>query len=138
GHMRAVDLGIDVNFAHRLAEDSKFPDGHFDIVTSYILHHEATEEASRAIFKEAHRILRPGGHYYPIDLYTGSNRKPNTTAYGRYNDWVQHRWNHEPWWLEYRDMNFEGDLRAAGFDVSDAGPPAHAGDKANVIAVKRA
>ncbi len=45
-HMRAADIGVDVNFAQRLAEDTKFPDGYFDIVTSYILHHEVTAEAS--------------------------------------------------------------------------------------------
>ena len=138
GHMRAVDLGIDVNFAHRLAEDSKFPDNHFDIVTSFILHHEASAEASRQIVKEVHRILRPGGLYYPIDLYTGVNRKPNKTAWGRFNDWVQLRWNHEPWWLEYRDLDFEGALSNAGFEVSPNGPPAYAGDKANIVATKRA
>ncbi|MEQ9446903.1 MAG: class I SAM-dependent methyltransferase, partial [Rhodospirillaceae bacterium] len=74
GHMRAVDQGVAVNFAQRLAEDTKFPEGHFDIVASYIVHHEVPADVSRAIFKEANRILRPGGIYFPIDFYTGGRR----------------------------------------------------------------
>lgn len=35
-HMRCVDLGIGANFRQALAEDTKFEDGYFDIVTSYI------------------------------------------------------------------------------------------------------
>ena len=38
-----------------------FPDGHFDIVVSYILHHEMPADATRAVIAEAQRITRPGG-----------------------------------------------------------------------------
>lgn len=93
GHMRAVDLDVDVNFAQRLAEDSKFPDNHFDIVTSYILHHEVTAEASKQIIAEAFRVLRPGGVYFPIDFFTGGRRR--ATAHGTFREWVDHRWNNE-------------------------------------------
>jgi SAM-dependent methyltransferase len=138
GHMRAVDLGVDVNFRHGLAEDTKFPDGYFDVVTSYILHHEATADATRQIFKETHRILRAGGHYYPVDLYTGANRKVRKTANARFNDWIQHRWNHERWWFEYQSVDFPMEMRKVGFDVDEMGPAGYQGDKGNIIAVKKA
>ncbi len=74
GRMRAVDQGVDVNFVQGLAEETDFPDNHFDIVASYILHHEIPAETSRAVFAEAHRVLRPGRLYFPIDFFTGGSR----------------------------------------------------------------
>ncbi len=123
GHMRAVDQGVGVNFAQRLAEDTKFPGGHFDIVASYIVHHEVPADVSRAIFKEANRILRPGGIYFPIDFYTGG-RRGVPGAYSQYQEWKDHRWNNEVWRIEYKDMDFAGDMERAGFNVNKEGSPA--------------
>ena len=134
--MRAVDLGVDVNFAQRLAEDSKFPDSHFDVVAAYILHHEVSAEASEKIFAEAFRVLRPGGIYFPIDFYTGS-RVPPASAYGTFQEWKDHRWNNEVWRVQYRKMDFAGSLRAAGFEVNPKGPAAWY-NRNNIIAVKPA
>ncbi|MBM3513611.1 MAG: class I SAM-dependent methyltransferase [Alphaproteobacteria bacterium] len=136
GHMRAVDLNVEVHFAQRLAEDSKFPDGHFDVVASYILHHEVPAEASRKIMAEAFRVLRPGGVYFPIDFYTGNRQMPST-AYGNFQEWKDHRWNNEIWRIEYRQMDFPGALKAAGFAVNQDGPAAWY-NKANIIGVKPA
>ena len=133
GHMRAVDLAVGVNFAHRLAEDTKFPDNHFDIVTSYILHHEVTEEVSKQIFAEAFRVLRPGGVYFPIDFYTGG--RPPATAFDTYREWTDHRWNNEVWRLEYAALDFPGEMRKAGFDVDEEGPAAWYRPK-NLIGIK--
>ena len=130
-HMRARDLGVDVNFAQRLAEDSKFPDGHFDIVTSYILHHEVNGQASIDIINEAYRILRPGGVFYPMDAYTGEvgqypHRPPIKTAWDKLQYWWIVRWNFEVWFYEYADVDFPSEMRKAGFDLSwqaDRGSP---------------
>ena len=113
-HMRAVDVGVDVNFVQRLAEDTKFPDDHFDIVTSYIMHHEVTADAARSIFREAHRIARPGGYYYPIDFRSGRQAMPHN-AYMAFSIWNDHRWNSERWSLEFRGLDFEGEMEKAGF-----------------------
>ena len=113
-HMRAVDLDVDVNFAQRLAEDTKFPDNHFDIVTSYIMHHEVTADAARAIFREAYRVARPGGYYYPID-FRSSRQAPPPSAYFAFSIWTDHRWNAERWSLEFRGLDFEGQMEKAGF-----------------------
>lgn len=122
-HMRAVDVGVDVNFAQRLAEDTKFPDNHFDIVTSYIMHHEVTAEGARAIFREAHRVARPGGYYYPIDFLSGRQAMPYN-PYMAYAIWNDHRWNHERWSLEFRGLDFEGEMEKAGFWLNPDGPEA--------------
>lgn len=134
GHMRAVDLGVDVNFAQRLAEDTKFEDGYFDIVTSYILHHEMPAEISRQTVKETYRILRPGGVFFPIDFYTGEN-KPSKSAHQKFRHWWDHRWNNEVWWDEYDDLDLGGEMKTAGFDMSEDGPAAWIG-RTNLMGIK--
>lgn len=136
GHMRAVDLGIDVNFAQRLAEDTKFPDGYFDVVTSYILFHEMPAEISRQHVHEAHRILRPGGVFFPIDFYTGAN-EVTKRADQKFRRWWDHRWNEEVWFQEYDGFDMPGTMRQAGFAVDERGPAAWIGDY-NVIGTKSA
>ncbi|MEQ8733381.1 MAG: class I SAM-dependent methyltransferase [Rhodospirillaceae bacterium] len=136
-HKRAVDLGIEVNFRQRPAEDTKFPDGYFDIVTSYILHHEAAEEGTRAILKEAYRVLRPGGIYYPNDINT-STPAPKLSAGMKVQLWWHTRWNHEAWALDYIDMDYTGAMRDAGFEIQD-GPARIAGmPGGNLLGVKAA
>ena len=133
-HMRAADIGVDVNFAQRLAEDTKFPDNHFDIVTSYIMHHELSAEASKQVFAETFRVLRPGGVYYPVDFFT-SDRKPDMSAYRRIGQWWNHRWNVEVWYYEYEGLDFEGEMSKVGFEVKD-GPSTGRYNGGNVMAVK--
>lgn len=114
-HMRARDLGVDVNFAQRLVEDTKFEDGYFDIVTSYIINHELTQDASRAMIAEAHRLTRKGGYFYPIDFRSGGDKG---RAYGQYRRWWDHRWNTEVWSREYHSLDFEGEMEKAGFTMN--------------------
>jgi ubiquinone/menaquinone biosynthesis C-methylase UbiE len=122
-HMRAADMGVDVNFRHALAEDTKFPDGYFDIVTSYILHHEVTEDATYKIIRESHRVLRPGGVYFPVDVYTTPSRRPaDGTAMRRMQDWMTSRWNHERWWYDYQKADFFGEMKRVGFNLNMDGP----------------
>lgn len=121
-HLRAVERKLDVNFAQRLAEDSRFPDNHFDLVTSYIMFHEVSPEATRAIVKEAYRITRPGGVFYPIDFRL--TNAPRRTAYGLYRLWWDHRWNNEVWALQYRQSGLPNLIRAAGFALNESEPEA--------------
>lgn len=119
GHHEAVQRGLDVNYAQRLAEDTKFPDGYFDIVSDYLLFHEVTVPAAQKIVPEFNRILRPGGIFFHDDSVTEGN--PNIpvpqTVYDRAWLWVDHRHNIEPWIPGYRESDFPGLMRKAGFDV---------------------
>ncbi len=138
-HMRAVDLDVDVNFAQRLAEDSKFPDNHFDIVTNNIMFHEVAMEAFPKVMAETFRVLRPGGVFYPMDFFTG-NPAP-TNVYSKYRQWWDSRWNGEPWRLAYAELDFDGFnqmMRDAGFEVNEDGPPSRRGAKRNVVGTKPA
>ena len=103
--------------------DTGFPDGYFDVVTSYILHHEVTEQATYDIIQEAGRLLRPGGVYYPVDFYTNPSRKANDPrAWQRIRDWMTYRWNHERWLYEYQQADFEGEIRRAGMLLNRDNP----------------
>ncbi len=119
-HHRAVNMNIPVHFAQRLGEDTKFESGSFDIVASYIMFHEVSAEAAKQIVAEAYRILRPGGIFRPVDFFTNGNPqyKPPTTVAAKAGQWADHRYNCERWALEYRESDFPGVLRAAGFEVS--------------------
>lgn len=145
-HMRAVDMGVDVNFRHALSEETGFPDGYFDIVTSYLLHHEITEEATYQTIRETERILRPGGVYFPVDVYTNPGRRRiDGTGMRHIRDWMTHRWNHERWWYEYQRADFFGEMERAGMNVIEGGPKTQVssqvsmnGGIANVIGIKPA
>ena len=116
GHMRAVRLGVGVNFSQRMAEDTQFPDNHFDLVTSYLLHHEVPAEVTLKIIAEVQRITRPGGVYYPLDFVSGGTAMPPRQMYGR---WWDHRWNNEPWSLEYHSVPFTQEIGRRGFTIVD-------------------
>ena len=129
-HMRAVDLGSDITFSQRLAEKTGYPDNYFDIVISYIMFHEVTSEASKQIYSEMHRILRPGGVFYRIDF---NQKFPNsiTTTYAV---WKDHRWNNERWRLEYASLDAADELAKAGFNTNDLSEPS--GGFGYIIATK--
>jgi ubiquinone/menaquinone biosynthesis C-methylase UbiE len=116
-HMRSVDLGVETHYTHELCEQTSFPDNHFDVITNFLLYHETPETAGRAIIHEAFRTLRPGGVWYPMDIYTATD--PPESAYRKFSSWYNHRWNAEVWWLEYRDYarDIPNEMRRAGFEV---------------------
>jgi SAM-dependent methyltransferase len=134
-HMRAVDLGADVNFAQRLAEDTKFPDNYFDIVTSFLLFHEVTSDAAMQIIQEAHRITRPGGVFFARDPRVW-DELPRATGFQKWQQWWIWRWNHEVWAMEHRANDYKAAYAAAGFDVEVIGKERSRGFNANLLAVK--
>ena len=119
GHYEAAQRNLDVHFAQRLAEDTKFPDGYFDIVSDYLMFHEVSNPGAAKIVPEIYRILRPGGIFNHDDSGTLGN--PNIplslTIEAKAWAWVDHRHNVESWILGYRHTDFPGLMRKAGFDV---------------------
>jgi ubiquinone/menaquinone biosynthesis C-methylase UbiE len=133
-HTRANQLGNGANFAQRLAEDTKFPDGHFDIVTSFLLFHEVSGPANKAIMDETARILRPGGVFYPIEI---RDNRPKLTGYhGFWQRWNT-RWNYEVWMLDHVATDYPAELTRRGFTVS-GNPASRTGTSANIMAVRGA
>lgn len=114
-HKLAVDEGTDVNFVQTLAENSGFPDNHFDVVLSYILFHEVPFEKTKLIMHELFRIVRPGGR---ITILEFPNADENLSASRRFIIDYDSRNNCEPYspGLVYSD--FHGAIRDAGFEIS--------------------
>lgn len=115
-HMRAVDLGLDVNYLHRPAEDTRFPDKHFDVITSFLLFHEVTSAGAEAIIHEAARILRPGGVFYAQDIRDWRRTRPRT-AWAQFQGYWIWRWNHERWARDHQSNNYPQLMTDAGFDL---------------------
>jgi ubiquinone/menaquinone biosynthesis C-methylase UbiE len=146
-HHRAARLGVHVHFAQRLIEDNRFPDEHFDIVSSYILFHEVSHDAAVKAVREIARVLRPGGIYNHVDTLSEGMVEQGPTSYpvreesativSKANAWQNHRHNIEPWALEYRNSNFPGMLREAGFDVTVAPETPYGSPLPQLSAVKR-
>lgn len=133
-HMNSTKLGKEIHYVQQLSEKTQFPDNHFDIVTSNLLIHEVPAAKVDEIAKEAYRILRPGGVYYPLDSYSGD--QPRKTALSQYNAWRNYRWNHEVWWMEYYGYDHAKGMRDAGFKVDENGPKGRGDTTRNVIGYK--
>jgi SAM-dependent methyltransferase len=123
-HHRAVKLGIEVHFTQDLAEAMPFPDGHFDIVSDYIMFHETCVESMRAIAGEVFRVLRPGGVFGHLDAFTAGHptHRPPADVQGKAMLWNIYRNNYEPFYLDYSVLDFPAVLREAGFDLELDGP----------------
>jgi ubiquinone/menaquinone biosynthesis C-methylase UbiE len=110
-HARAAALGLDVNFAQMNAEETSFPDGHFDLVVSHILLHETSGKAMPKIFKECARLLAPGGYMIHADLPPFDLMDPFTQFILDNETW----YNNEPFWGAMREMDQVKLAKDAGF-----------------------
>ncbi|MBT0669231.1 class I SAM-dependent methyltransferase [Novosphingobium profundi] len=115
GAARASALGAEVTFSQRNAEATGYPAGSFDLVFSRILLHETCEEATRAIFRECHRLLRPGGIMFHSDAPPFDELDPYTQSL---RDW-DIRFNAEPFMEGYYAMDLEAEFARAGFAAED-------------------
>lgn len=119
-HMRANDIGNGANFRQALAEETGFPDGYFDIVTSYIMHHEVPADKTKDIIEEAQRVTRPGGVYVPLDFVSGGTTGRPAQLHSR---WWDHRWNNEVWSLSYHSIDFTAEIAKRGFNQIEGAKP---------------
>ena len=59
---RSQQHQANINWVHAAAESTGLPDASFDLVSIYLTCHELPQSATRQIFTEARRVLRPNGH----------------------------------------------------------------------------
>eukprot|EP00899_Mesostigma_viride_P003827 jgi/Mesvir1/13445/Mv16511-RA.1 len=56
------------SFVHAAAEDTKLPGGSVDMAALVFVAHELPQAATRAILREMHRVVRPGGMIALVDV----------------------------------------------------------------------
>ncbi|TAE59906.1 MAG: class I SAM-dependent methyltransferase [Nostocales cyanobacterium] len=97
---------------HAQAEKTELPSESFDLITLQFVTHELPGFASKAIFQEALRLLRPGGCFAIVDNNPKSpviqNLPPVLFTLMK---------STEPWSDDYYLFDIEGCLKSVGFDV---------------------
>ncbi|MCS6946160.1 MAG: class I SAM-dependent methyltransferase [Steroidobacteraceae bacterium] len=112
-HAWCADRGTPIHARQADAQRTGYPDRHFDLIVSHILLHETWHDVMPNIFREAYRILAPGGAMLHADVPYQPQRLSITKQVT--NDW-QVRNNGEPFWTGFADTDVPALLRAAGFD----------------------
>lgn len=115
GHARAEALGVPVHFSQQNAEKTDFADGSFDLIVGFAMLHETSTRATHHIFREAHRLLAPGGL---VLHYEGPpwNRMSDFDA--AVHDWDTH-YNAEPFIGKVHDLDPARIMADAGFAASN-------------------
>lgn len=115
GHARAQAMGKAVHFQQGNAEETSYPDAHFDLVTTHIVLHETSRRGLPAIFKECFRLLKPGGIMMHID-------QPGFADLDGYSTFLQENetyYNNEPFWRQFRQTDMVKAAQDAGFSADD-------------------
>ena len=100
-HHRAESLGQAVHFKQANAEQTDYEDESFDLIVSHILLHETSSKAMPRIFKECHRLLKPGGMVVHADLPPFDDMDPYMQLILDNETW----YNNEPFWTAMRNID---------------------------------
>jgi SAM-dependent methyltransferase len=108
---QANERGLEWTLYLGRAEDTRLPDGSFDLVSSFILLHELPTEVNVAFFAEAFRLLEPGGAVIMTDV-------PPYAAHDKLTAWRYDRsaqYGGEPYWREAGQLDTVQIARDCGF-----------------------
>jgi ubiquinone/menaquinone biosynthesis C-methylase UbiE len=101
---------LKINWRHATAESTGLPDASFDLVSAFLLFHELPQKAAREIFREARRLLRPGGYLTIMEM------NPKSEAYAKMPPYILTLLKStEPYLDEYFTLDLEQELVDAGF-----------------------
>ena len=99
-----------INWRHAAAEATGLPDASFDLVSACLMFHELPQEAAKQIFREARRLLRPGGYLTIMDM------NPKSEIYAKMPPYILTLLKStEPYLDEYFALDLEQELVNAGF-----------------------
>jgi len=100
-----------IKWVHRCAENTGLADQSFDLISSCLMFHELPQKPSKDIFKEAWRLLRPGGYLTIMDM------NPYSDAFQKFPPYVFTLLKStEPYLDEYMTFDVEKALISAGFE----------------------
>jgi ubiquinone/menaquinone biosynthesis C-methylase UbiE len=95
---------------HAAAEQTGLPDASVDLVSAHLMFHELPQSAAIAIFQEARRVLRPGGHLAIMDM------NPQSEIYAKMPPYILTLLKStEPYLDQYFMLDIEQAIYDAGF-----------------------
>ncbi|MBD2147982.1 class I SAM-dependent methyltransferase [Sphaerospermopsis sp. FACHB-1194] len=110
---RSQQRQSNINWVHAQAESTGLADNSVDLVSIFLMCHELPQSATRKIFAEARRVLRPGGHLTIMDM------NPKSEIYKKMPTYVFTLLKStEPYLDEYFTLDIEQALVEAGFQNS--------------------
>ncbi|MBP5973211.1 class I SAM-dependent methyltransferase [Brasilonema sp. CT11] len=116
-HYRSEQRHVNVNWIHAAAESTGLPDGSFDLISIFLMCHELPQAATKEIFAEARRLLRPGGHLAIMDM------NPKSEIYKKMPPYILTLLKStEPYLDEYFTLDIEQVIVEAGFKTPTVTP----------------
>jgi ubiquinone/menaquinone biosynthesis C-methylase UbiE len=109
-HGRAESLGAAIHFSQQDGTATDFPDGYFDIVVSMLVTHECPQPVIRGLFKEANRLLAPGG----LTLHDGGASYASDPFENLLMSWFGNNVN-EPFSAGFKSLDYDQAFIDAGF-----------------------
>ncbi len=111
-HYRSQQRHLNIDWVHATAEETNLPSASFDLVSAFLLYHELPKTAAIAIFKEARRLLKPGGYFTMMDM------NPRAEAFQKMPPYVLTLLKStEPYLDQYFALDVEAALTEAGFET---------------------
>lgn len=99
-----------INWVHAAGESTGLPSASFDLVSIFLVCHELPQTATRQIFREAKRLLRPNGHLAIMDM------NPQSEIYGKMPPYILTLLKStEPYLDQYFSLDISAALVEAGF-----------------------
>ena len=109
-HYNSQQRNDQIRWVHAAAESTGLPGGSFDLVSTFLMCHELPQSATRQIFYEARRLLRPGGYLAVMDM------NPQSEIYRKMPPYILTLLKStEPYLDEYFALDIEQALVEAGF-----------------------
>ncbi|NRD89665.1 class I SAM-dependent methyltransferase [Sphingopyxis sp. BSNA05] len=112
---RAKMQGQEIHFKQMSAEALDYEDASFDLVFSSMFLHELSRKARTAAFKEAYRVLKPGGLLLHMELPPNGQMNAFDGFYLDWDSW----YNNEPFYKGFRDEDPKELCEKGGFDPDD-------------------
>lgn len=124
---RSSGLGVALHFKQASAEDTGYPEQHFDLVFTSAVLHETSAKALPRIMRECFRVLRPGGVMVHLEVPFRANE---ADPYALLRADFETRYNNEPFWMGAVSADLAAlagkcgfaDI-AAGYQDAAFGPP---------------
>ncbi|MBW4574130.1 MAG: class I SAM-dependent methyltransferase [Aphanothece sp. CMT-3BRIN-NPC111] len=107
---RSQQSDTKISWIHAAAESTDLPAASFDLVSNFLMYHELPQSATKEIFREARRLLRPNGYIAIMDM------NPKSEIYSKMPPYILTLLKStEPYLDEYFSLDIEQALMEAGF-----------------------